>query len=234
MKIDTARVQNKKYSDAIKPSLQNKSQEYRVLATLKYFFPEKFENFILADKPDLQNKDASYGVEVTIATSEDDMKASREFSNLKNSNNRQKTVKKIETTGHTVSENNNVCALASPLRKIQCEKQIFEKAITYKIRKIETYSDTFSTIGLAVLLIDPPTSEAEQNFPEWISCCIKKEGHRCFDFYYILCYRFLLVCDECGNVIAKKMLTPDQNKHLSIIGRMSAESEIKLYDIEWQ
>ena len=52
MKINTDLVKNKKFSSAILPSLLNHSQEYRVLATLRYLYPAKFEHVIAVQESD--------------------------------------------------------------------------------------------------------------------------------------------------------------------------------------
>lgn len=56
MKIDTDQIKNKKFTAPIKSELQKHSQEYRVLATLRYLFPNRFENMVTGEAPDLQDK----------------------------------------------------------------------------------------------------------------------------------------------------------------------------------
>lgn len=82
MKINTDLVKGKKYSSAVKPNTLKHSQEYRVLATLRYLYPSKFDTMITGEAPDLQDSASSTGIEVTAAVKEDDMKVSRAFSEL--------------------------------------------------------------------------------------------------------------------------------------------------------
>ena len=82
MKINTDLVKGKKYCSAIKPNTLKHSQEYRVLATLRYLYPSKFDTMITGEAPDLQDSASSTGIEVTAAVKEDDMKVSRAFSEL--------------------------------------------------------------------------------------------------------------------------------------------------------
>lgn len=82
MKINTDVVKGKKYSSAVKPNTLKHSQEYRVLATLRYLYPSKFDTMITGEAPDLQDSASSTGIEVTAAVKEDDMKVSRAFSEL--------------------------------------------------------------------------------------------------------------------------------------------------------
>ena len=46
MDINTDLVKSKKYITPIKSSIQNSSQEYRILATLRYLYPGRFDNMI--------------------------------------------------------------------------------------------------------------------------------------------------------------------------------------------
>lgn len=55
MKINTDLVKGKKYSSAVKPNTLKHSQEYRVLATLRYLYPAKFDTMITGEAPDLQD-----------------------------------------------------------------------------------------------------------------------------------------------------------------------------------
>lgn len=67
MKIDTNKIKNKRFTTPIESELQKHSQEYRVLATLRYLYPNRFENMITSESPDLQDKENSIGIEVTAA-----------------------------------------------------------------------------------------------------------------------------------------------------------------------
>ncbi|WP_155403227.1 hypothetical protein [Bifidobacterium bifidum] len=55
MKINTDLVKGKKYSSAVKPNTLKHSQEYKVLATLRYLYPSKFDTMITGEAPDLQD-----------------------------------------------------------------------------------------------------------------------------------------------------------------------------------
>ena len=77
MNLNTKLVKNKKYNGAIRHELVKVSQEYRVLAVLRYLFPGVYEQMEHGDKPDLQDKTNKVGIEVTAAVQENDMKANR-------------------------------------------------------------------------------------------------------------------------------------------------------------
>ena len=55
MKINTDLVKGKKHSSAVKPNTLKHSQEYRVLATLRYLYPSKFDAMITGEAPNLQD-----------------------------------------------------------------------------------------------------------------------------------------------------------------------------------
>lgn len=82
MNICTELVQNKRYDYAIKPCLLKRSQEYRVLATLRYLLPQEYSKMVTGESSDLQDCDSSVGIEVTAAVYRDDMKVASAFSNL--------------------------------------------------------------------------------------------------------------------------------------------------------
>ena len=87
MKINTNLVKVKAYTDAIKPSLLKHSQEYRVLATLRYLYPIKFDKMVPGEAPDLQDYENGIGIEVTIASRAFSELYQGEQNNTKNAKN---------------------------------------------------------------------------------------------------------------------------------------------------
>lgn len=67
MNIHTNLVKSKRFTSSIEPSILKHSQEYRVLATLRYVYPEKFDAMITGETPDLQDSTSSTGIEVTVS-----------------------------------------------------------------------------------------------------------------------------------------------------------------------
>ena len=88
MKIDSDLIKNKNYTIPIEPSILKHSQEYNVLASLRYLFPHKFESMVTGESPDLQDIVNGIGIEVTAAVRENDMKASRAFATLRKGDNK--------------------------------------------------------------------------------------------------------------------------------------------------
>lgn len=82
MNIETDLVKKKVFSSSMNPSIQKHSQEYKVLAILRYLYPQKFSTMINGEAPDLQDNENGVGIEVVSAASENDMRASRAFSEL--------------------------------------------------------------------------------------------------------------------------------------------------------
>lgn len=87
-------------------------------------------------------------------------------------------------------------------------------------------------MGLAILLPETPTSYAENHLSEWISE-ILDESVNLFDFVYVISHRFCLYYDTQEGNAEKHPLTQDESRSLATIGRMTAEGELLMTDIEW-
>ena len=102
MNIDTPRVVNKRFNSSIKDEKKLKwSQEFFVLAFLKYRFPEEYKDLFHADKPDLQG--GNIFVEVTVLNSQYDMQANKEFAKYCKDGS-ERRIKTIEKTGNTIKK----------------------------------------------------------------------------------------------------------------------------------
>ena len=88
-------------------------------------------------------------------------------------------------------------------------------------------------MGLAILLPETPTSYAENHLSEWISE-ILDESANLFDFVYVISHRFCLYYDAQAKITEKSSITLDESWLLATIGRMTAEGELSITDIEWQ
>lgn len=112
------------------------------------------------------------------------------------------------------------------------EKFFFQESIRRKMKKLESYRANFKNMGLAILLLEIPTSYAENHFSEWISE-IYDESTNVFDFVYVISYRFCLYYDAQASDAEKYLLTQEESSSLAIIGRMTAEGELSLENDEW-
>lgn len=234
MDINTDLVKSKKYITPIKSSIQNSSQEYRILATLRYLYPGRFDNMIKSESPDLQDSGNSAGIEVTVAVRQDDMKASRAFSELCQGEPEKKEKYKeiIKNCGYSCDLLNGEKLAISSSGTSDEEKLFFQDSIRKKVKKLPRYRTKFTTVGLAILLPEIPTSYAEAHLSKWISDSFKGIGNS-FDFIYVISHRFCIYYDVQTNGIEKHTLTQDESNLLSTIGRMTAEGELSLMDKEW-
>lgn len=233
MYLETERVRNKSYTEAIDSRFQKHSQEYFVLAALRYFYPQKFDGVVLKDSPDLQDRTNRIGVEVTIAVSQKEMKASREFSKLKrmtSSDERRRIIEKIGAIGHSVKKTPIGNVLSSSGSSSLSEKQNFQEAVSKKLKKLDSYRKSFNKVGLAIYFVEIPSSEVEKECIDWLNEICKKET---YDFYIVLSHRFFLFY-EPGEELIELKICSCQRQYLSTIARMTAEKEISLSDIEWQ
>ena len=234
MKINTDLVKNKKFSSAISPSLLKHSQEYSVLATLRYLYPTNFDEMITGESPDLQDCVNGIGIEVTAAVNENDMKASRAFSELyqgkpKDIERRKNT---IESSGYSFVPLIDEKVAIATSGTADGEKHFFQESIRRKTKKLKQYRTSFEKIGLAVILPEITTSYAERHLSEWISELLE-ETDNLFDFVYVISHRFCIFYDTQKNAEEKHLLTNEENWALSTIGRLTAEGELSMTDSEW-
>lgn len=236
MRIDTDKIKNKKFIESIKSEPQKHSQEYRVLATLRYLYPNKFENMVTDESPDLQDNKNGVGIEVTVAVDFRDMRASREFVNLQQNNSNTKKYKKaIASSGYSIFPipiKEDAVAISTSGTS-DGEKFFFQASMRRKAGKLQLYRKNFRKIGLAILLSEIPTSYAENHLSEWISEMFD-ESPNLFDFVYVIFHRFCLYYDAQAKSTEKHSLTQDESRLLAKIGRMTAEGELTMSDIEWQ
>lgn len=234
MKITTDLVKNNKFTSPIKASLFKYSQEYRVLATLRYLYPQKFNSMTTGESPDLQDCVNSIGIEVTVAVKKNDMKVSRAFSELYQDEpkNIEKHKKIIESSGYSFATiKGEKVAIATSGTSIG-EKYFFQESIRRKMKKFPQYRIKFERTGLAILLPDIPTSYAENHFSEWISEC-QVEPENMYDFVYVISHRFCIYYDVHTNTTEKRSLKENESRSLATIGRMTAEGKLTLEDTEW-
>ena len=234
MNIKTDLVKNKEFVSPIKSSSLKHSQEYKVLATLRYLFPTRLNTMITGEAPDIQDCVNGIGIEVTAAVKENDMKASRIFSKLQQGKPKdtEKLKEKIKLSEYSFVTINDEKAAISTTGTSDGEKYIFQECIRKKTKKLQQYRANFKSIGLAIILPEIPTSHAENNLSEWTYEIFKKSDNL-FDFVYVISHRFCIYYDTQSTVSEKHLLTCEENRLLSKIARMTAEGELSLTDKEW-
>lgn len=236
MDIYTDLVRNRHFDGSINSELLKYSQEYRTLATLRYLYPGKYEAMELKDSPDLQDCDNGIGIEVTTAVRTNDMKATSAFARLGQAASAQevkKFNKRILESGHSLRITPWGKSLLSPSGTSNGEKNCFQKAIQNKKAKFQKYKTTFDIVGLAVLFLSPPTSEAERNIVDWIRGECRFDDNS-FDFIYVISHRFCLYYDSQTDYFQKLALSKEEDSLLRTVGRMTAEGELSLTDREWR
>lgn len=235
MNIQSDSIKKKTFKGAIQSGIQKHSQEYRVLATLRYMFPGKYENMLVLDSPDLQDSVTGVGIEVVTAIKSDEMKAEREFSYYckpRSAKDSDKHKKIIENLGFEVHNTPYGPALTGPAGTSCSEELIFKKSICEKVKKGQKYKQSFSSVGLAVLLIETPTREAENSYISWIRQVSAKLDHE-FDFYFVISERFCLYFNPVAGIDNKIIISGREAKSLRTIARMTAEGELSLSSPEW-
>lgn len=234
MNIDTDLVKEKWFDSAIKPNLLKYSNEYKALAVLRYFYPEKYNTMIHSEAPDLQDTTNGVGIEVTIAVRENDMKVLRLLSELRNGNpNRYKKNKeKIESSNHKLSSNKNIYR-ATATATDYGDKIIFQNSIRKKTKNLHKYKKNFNKIGLALLFLDNAMRYTEDDFKTWI-VEVTEETKDSFDFFYVIYSYFCMYYNNQDNKLEKRSITKKEKQLLFKIARMTAEGELSLDDLEWQ
>ncbi len=237
MNIHLDVVTNHSFGSAIQSDLHKLSQEYWALATLRYLFPSQFEIMIKGESPDLQDKINGVGIEVTSAVEECDMQANRAFAesienplSKKAADDRQA----IEKNGYSISSGQFGNVLSAPLRTSKVEKRVFQASIKRKIAKAEKYRIDFSKVGLALMLPEIPTREAEKYCIDWALEVLKTEASNGFDFIYIISERFCYYCEIAACQVFKCNISKDESQLLRKIARMTAEGELSLDSLVWR
>ena len=234
MNINTDLVKNKKYNTSIEACLLKHSQEFSALVTLRYLFPDKYDTMVTGEAPDLQDCVNSIGIEVTTAVKEKDMMVSRLFSELNKGTPKEieKRKKTIESSGYTFVPLKDERVAISVSGTADGERLFIQKSIKKKIKKLPQYRETFRTLGLAIILPEIPTTYAEQHIPEWISNDLGEMEYS-YDFVYVISHRFCIYYNLQENSLSKHTLSNEESISLITIGRMTAEGELTLSDVEW-
>lgn len=163
-----------------------------------------------------------------------DMRASREFANLQQKDGNSENHKKaITSSGYSISPIKEDIVAISTSGTADGEQFFFQESIRKKIKNLQRYKTEFKKIGLAVILPEIPTSDAETHFCEWIKE-VFDESSTVFDFVYVISHRFCIFYDVQEDVIEKRTIDGTEAILLATIARMTAEGELSLNDEEWQ
>lgn len=236
MNIYTDTVKNKKYGCSIKAELLKHSQEYRVLATLRYLYPQKYKTMTAGESPDLQDCTGGIGIEVIAAVRENDMQANRAFAYLREESDNKKAEKlkqPIESSGYVLSSTPWGTPTISTSGTAEGDKKTFQESIRKKLTKLQDYRIKCKILGLAVIWPEMPSNEAQSHLVEWIREIVQ-ESDDFFDFIYVISRRGCIYYDAQKDIFEKKAISGEESKSLQTIARMTAEGELSLDSQEWE
>lgn len=225
----TDEVRNYQVSSPLPIEKIKTSREYRVLAILKYSFPERFASLRKAEAPDLQDAKANLGIEVTSALSPRDEQITGEsikYSRAKTEAEREKCLKIIHNCGGTRDE----ISTGYPVSTADSDKAHVIDAFRKKMKKVNQYHKQFQHMGLAII-IDIPLFFFYD--PEWGKWLVEiNEGQ--YDFVALIHWSGVDIYDFLtGNYLTKGINREDMDA-LQKIGRMAAEGIIKDDDPVWR
>ena len=231
MNIDTPRIVNKKVSGYIKDGEKLKlSQEYFVLAFLKYKFPDKYKDAFHSDRPDIQGE--KLFVEVTTLDKNTDVQASKEFAKYSEDHD-ERRIKTIERTGNALRDKS--CINVPSLNRgggynFESDHLLLEKRVREKIDAAKGYDIRNRTPELALIKGDRPLQEWLEKISSSLETIVN--GQEIYKTVYILFPNGCIYIEK-GKSLQRIELSQNEYLHLKTIGRMTAEEEINTDDEEW-
>ena len=230
MKLNTHRVKNIRVNSYIDEKKLKLSQEYFVLAFLKYMFPSKYKDLLHGDRPDLQG--GNVYVEVTALDTYKDMQASKEFAKYI-ADGDERRIKTIEGTGNalrSIETLNATSMYSGGGYNFESDYELLEKRICEKVDKAKGYEINNRTPELALVKEDRPLQEWFEKISDSLETIVKNQD--VYETVYILFPNGCIYVEkgEAPNIIE---LNQDEYICLKTIGRMTAEDEITTDDEEW-
>lgn len=232
MNINTLRVVNKEITGRIKDEKKLKcSQEYFVLAFLKYKFPGKYKDVIKAEKPDLQGEKVF--VEVTTLETYEDMQANKEFAKFCEDHDEQRATT-IEKTGnalryYAVTDFQSLDNGGG--YNFEYDRLLLDQRVCEKIKKAEGYDKKNRTPELALVKNDRPLLEWLEKIDDSLEAIVNNQ--ETYETIYILFPEGCIYIEK-GKSPQKVELSQEEYSRLKTIGRMTAEEEIRPDDEEWK
>lgn len=135
MNLNTDRIKNKKFNTKIDSNLLKHSWEYKVLAILRYLFPNKYNTMLVGESPDLQDYINDTGIEIVSAVSESDMKVQSEFLKLNkelDDSQKNRILNKIKENDYSIKEIQKEKYTIFRFGTANSEKNIFQNSIRKK------------------------------------------------------------------------------------------------------
>mgnify|MGYP003298885110 CR=1 FL=1 len=198
------------------PSLWKYSDEYSVMATLMYFYPEKYWDLNHSDKPDLQYED-QIGIEVTQCLEDSYNKSIGEWTNYrlgKEGKSYSRCEKVISEQGGQLFEYGITHRVSDENTQMQPIRDRMDK----KFLKLKDYRNKFLECSLAIILEEPVPSIPAKAIDYF--CTKQKEYDYQFDNLIIITNRELIIFDYKSHLISKKVYTKEEARCFNYIGVM--------------
>lgn len=234
MRLDTERIiEDRKYPNTDSQIIKY-SQEYCVLAALRYFFPDEFANVNHSDHPDLKCDD--YGIEVVSVVDGHERSVEKLFDEYKKAwlagQDTNQMAKKMDNK-YSIDTSFERPRLKYPISTADKERILVQRAIEKKIKFIAEYKAEYSHVDLAVFFTEIPTSECLERLLEWTQSSLAVVEERYGRIFFISSRNLTVI--ETDNWVTRSSIDilPETWKALRKIGKLTAEGVIKLTDAEW-
>lgn len=234
MRLDTERIiEDGKYPNTDSQIIKY-SQEYCVLAALRYFFPSEFADVEHSDHPDLLGDD--YCIEVVSVIDGHERSVEILFDEYKNARQEGQDTNQIEgklDKKYSIDTSLGSPILQYPISTVEKEKILVQRAIEKKIRFIPEYRTKYSHVDLAVFLTEIPSSECLERLLEWAQSSFSGVKERYEKIFFISSRNLTVVDADDWNIKDSFEIPQETWKALRKIGKLTAEGIIKLTDVEW-
>lgn len=222
-------IRNYQVSSPLSAEKIKTSREYKVLAILKYSFPERFADLHKGEAPDLQDVKSNTGIEVTSAFSPRDERITGEsikYSHAKTEEERERCLRIIQNCGGTRDE----ISTGYPVSTIESNKADVIDVFRKKLKKTDQYHKQFQHIGLAIIIDIPLFFFYDHEWGKWFD---EINGEK-FEFMAIVHWSGVDIYDfRTRNYLTKRINREDMDA-LGRLARMAAEGIIKDEDPVWQ
>lgn len=207
---------------------KNLYDEFFALAVLRYCYPEKYNDYKIADKPDLQHIDKKTGVEVTSAINEDIASIEGNYAKY------QITQKSKEKARLKLQLEKSGCCFDQfglfylPENSIQ-ERKVIETVIEKKVNKLTFYKDTgFEKMELFIRHPNIPCICSENTFIELFE---KANGYETVYFCASSC---LMVYRHAEKHLLIEKIPNEDYSALGTIARLTVDGKIKPDSKVWE
>lgn len=222
-------IRNYEVISALPMELIKTSREYKVLAFLKYSFPERFSRLQKSEAPDLQEPDGNLAVEVTWGGSPRDELISGEslkYDHARTEAEKEKCLHKIRKNGGDWDD----ISISFPVSTVEEDKKNVIEVFKKKLKKVGNYRKNFQRIGLAIIVDIPLFFFDDSQWGEWLSDI----NDNSFDFVALVHWAGVVIYDFKTRVYSNRRISREDVDALNRLGRMAAEGIIKDDDPVWE